>query len=193
MALVLDGGANTITNLVINSANITDGSIVNADINASAAIASSKIAGGLGKILQVVSVTKTDTQSFLSTSFADISGLSASITLSNSSNKVFILANIYTSKGSVAEIINFVRDSTNIAQPSGSATREATLFGYNSNTLNMQTQSMSFLDTPGDTNAHTYKLQLKGTNTNAYIYVNRYFGSNDYYGISTLTLMEVAA
>ena len=55
MALVLDGGANTITNLVINSANITDGSIVNADINASAAIASSKIAGGLGKILQVVS------------------------------------------------------------------------------------------------------------------------------------------
>ena len=146
-----------------------------------------------GKILQVVSVTKTDTQSFLSTSFADISGLSASITLSNSSNKVFILTNIYISKGSVAESLNFVRDSTNIAQPSGSATNQATMFGYNASTLNMQQRSMSFLDTPGDTNAHTYKIQLKGSNANAYIYVNRYYGSNDYYGISTLTLMEVAA
>ena len=152
------------------------------------------LASGVGgKILQVVSATKADTQSFNSESFADITGLSATITLSSSSNKVFIMANLYTSKGSVAEIINFVRDSTNIAQPSGTATREATMFGYNANTLNMQQQSMSFLDTVGDTNAHTYKLQLKCTNTNNAVYVNRYYGSNDYYGISTLTLMEVAA
>ena len=45
MALVLNGSTDTITGLQINSANIVDGSIVNADINASAAIASSKISG----------------------------------------------------------------------------------------------------------------------------------------------------
>ena len=45
MALVLNGSNDTITGLQINSSNIVDGSIVNADINASAAIASSKISG----------------------------------------------------------------------------------------------------------------------------------------------------
>ena len=45
MALVLNGSNDTITGLQINSANIVDGSIVNADINASAAIASTKISG----------------------------------------------------------------------------------------------------------------------------------------------------
>ena len=49
MALVLNGSNDTITGLQINSANIVDGSIVNADINASAAIASTKISGSLGK------------------------------------------------------------------------------------------------------------------------------------------------
>ena len=45
MALVLNGSTDTITGLQINSANIVDGSIVNADINASAAIASTKLSG----------------------------------------------------------------------------------------------------------------------------------------------------
>ena len=49
---------------------------------------------------------------------------------------------------------------------------------------------MSFLDTPGDTNAHTYKIQICGSNAGT-IWVNRYNSSDDYYGISTLTLMEV--
>ena len=45
MALVLNGSNDTITGLQINSANIVDGSIVNADINSSAAIASTKLSG----------------------------------------------------------------------------------------------------------------------------------------------------
>ena len=46
--------------------------------------------GGVGKILQVVSTTKTDTASTSSTSYAAISGLSASITPSSSSNKILV-------------------------------------------------------------------------------------------------------
>ena len=45
MALVLNGSNDTITGLQINSANIVNGSIVNDDINASAAIASTKLSG----------------------------------------------------------------------------------------------------------------------------------------------------
>ena len=53
MALTFDGSTNTISGLVINSANITDGSIVNADISASAAIASTKLSGVTSGITEV--------------------------------------------------------------------------------------------------------------------------------------------
>ena len=54
--------------------------------------------------------------------------------------------------------------------------------------------TMTFLDSPSTTSATTYKLQLKqdgSAGTPAYI--NRYHGSDNYHGISTFTLMEVAA
>tara|TARA_R100000781_G_scaffold15364_1_gene12692 strand:+ start:934 stop:1551 length:618 start_codon:yes stop_codon:yes gene_type:complete len=53
MALTFDGSTNTISGLVINSTNITDGSIVNADISASAAIASTKLSGLTSGITEV--------------------------------------------------------------------------------------------------------------------------------------------
>ena len=43
-----------------------------------------------GKVLQVVSTTKTDTFTTSSTSFVDITGLSVSITPSSTSNKIKI-------------------------------------------------------------------------------------------------------
>ena len=60
MALILDGSNDTITGLQINSANIVDGSIVNADIND---LAASKLTGALPAI-----------------SGANLTGLSAGIT-----------------------------------------------------------------------------------------------------------------
>ena len=44
-----------------------------------------------GKVLQVVSTTKTDTTSTSSSSYVDISGMSLSITPASSSNKIFAL------------------------------------------------------------------------------------------------------
>ena len=75
----------------IQSLGITDGTIVNADINASAAIAGTKLSGA-GKVLQVVSTTKTDTATTSSTSYSDISGLNLTITPSSASNKILIIA-----------------------------------------------------------------------------------------------------
>jgi hypothetical protein len=75
----------------IQSLGITDGTIVNADINASAAIAGTKLTG-VGKVLQVITATDATSRSSSSTSFATASNtLSVSITPSSASNKIFII------------------------------------------------------------------------------------------------------
>ncbi len=59
MAITISGNGITsseIASNTITSGNIADGTITNADINASAAIAGSKLSGA-GKVLQVVSKT----------------------------------------------------------------------------------------------------------------------------------------
>jgi hypothetical protein len=45
-----------------------------------------------GKVLQVVSTTKTDTFTTTSTSFTDITGMSVSITPSSASNKILVFS-----------------------------------------------------------------------------------------------------
>ena len=57
----------------------------------------------------------------------------------------------------------------------------------------MQARTMNFLDSPATTSATTYKVQVGGDGTASTIHVNRYFSSDNYRGISTLTLYEVTA
>ena len=151
---------------------------------------------GFGKILQVVQTVKTDTFSYNATAFTDITGLSATITPSSSSNKILVDCRLYlsagTGGGTSAAKLNFVRGSTNIGQPSGSTSHMATFYSWGSNNY-MEAHSMNFLDSPATTSATTYKIQIGADGTAATLYVNRYYSSNNYHGISTLTLMEVAA
>ena len=90
--------------------------------------------GSNGGIIQVVQTVKTDTFSHNSTSFADLTGLSATITPSSSSNKILCDMRIYisagTSNGTSTAIFNLVRGSTNIAQPAGSNVHNATLHNW---------------------------------------------------------------
>ena len=153
--------------------------------------------GATGKILQVVQTVKTDAFSYNSTSFGDITGLTATITPSSNSNKILVSTNMYfsigTGSGTTTIMCNLVRGSTNIAQPNhGSANHQASLFSWSSGAY-MQQRAVEFLDSPATTSATTYKVQIKGDNTAATIYLNRYYSSNNYRGISTITLMEVAA
>jgi len=76
----------------IQSLGITDGTIVNADINASAAIAGTKLSGA-GKVLQVVTTANGTGFSTSSTSYQD--AISASITPSSASNKILIFCNSF--------------------------------------------------------------------------------------------------
>ena len=72
---------------------------------------------GGGKILQVVQTAKTDVTSFTSNSsstFADITGMSASITPSSSSSKILVsfVINVSTSTSDRNNSIKLLRDST---------------------------------------------------------------------------------
>jgi len=90
MALVLNGSNDTITGLQINSANIVNGSIVNADINASAAISGDKLSAG--NIVQYVSAPASDINNRHSESLGNMesTGNHVDITPTNASNLIII-------------------------------------------------------------------------------------------------------
>ena len=190
-------GNNTVT--LPNSAGtllLTDGSAASLTQIPAANIVGVATAGFGNGILQVVQTVKTDTFSRNATAFADITGLSASITPTFNNSKILVDVRIYLSAGhsngtSTAKL-NIVRGSTDIGQPSGDVNHEATIHNWSSASY-MQVATMNFLDEPATTSATTYKIQLGSDGTAATLYVNRYYGADNYHGISTITLMEVAA
>lgn len=204
MALVLNGSNDTITGLQINSANIVDGSIVNADINSSAAIASSKISGGVGKVLQVVSTTYTGQTTFNSEAGAIVSGMTRTIQPTAASSKILIAVdiNFTVSSANYTSWINLRRGGSVITGAQG------TNMNTNQN-ASFKTQRCSgsdvpealagtYLDTPsytlGDTLTYQVYFHQEGGST---AYIN-FFGGNNavaYFTrfVSTQTLFEVAA
>ena len=157
--------------------------------------------GGGGGIIQIVQDVLDNPVSITSqagdgTTFTD-TGLSATITPTSTSSKVFILATIHHASQAATNTarFNIVRGSTNIAQPaSGGSGYNATTVNY-LNTISMVTTPINFLDSPSTTSATTYKIQL-GFDPPSYAivhYLNRYHGVDQYRTISTLTLMEVSA
>ena len=163
----------------IQSLGITDGTIVNADINASAAIAGTKLSGA-GKVLQVVTATDQTSRNTSSTSFVTASNtLSVAITPSSASNKVFIIAQFSSGQGASAETIYTIfRGATNIGNSNNGFARLSTGTG------GMAT--IAYLDSPSTTSSTTYQVQLRlnGTDTNTLNW-NSCLGS--------ITVMEIAA
>ena len=153
-----------------------------------------------GNILQVVSTTKTDSFSATSTSTAaDITGLSVTITPSSSSNKVFVMYSVHVAAAGNygGQVILLVRDSTNLALATDVGSRSAGTSLVKGNETYGNCVSQHFLDSPSTTSATTYKLQHKDASTNNTIYINRTgTDSNDagYQRVtSSITAMEIAA
>ena len=159
----------------------------------------------VGKILQVVSTTKTDSFGTSSTSYIDITGFSASITPSSSSSKVYVIVHVNSAATTRYASFRLVRGSTNIAIGTDiTGSQEAVTFTAGSNTSNsydnliLRNQSMAILDTPSTTSATTYKLQGRINYGAGDLYVNRqpYTDTTSSYVVraaSTLTLYEVSA
>jgi len=186
----------------IQSLGITDGTIVAADI-ASGAITSAKLASGVGgKVLQVVSTTKTDTFSAnaASPSFTDVTGLSVSITPSSASNKILVLASYNLSANSNDfQYSRLVRDSTAVFIGDASTSRvlASNMSQENSNNTGVSASiNVMFLDSPSTTSSTTYKIQACTTGTT--VYVNRSGRDSastvsDGRFASSITVMEIAA
>jgi hypothetical protein len=156
--------------------------------NGNSATASGLGIGGVGKIGQIVTATTSTEVSNTSTSYADV-GLSASITPTSTSSKVFVIVSSSlagtTGSGSnnLLSLIQLVRGSTSIAEYLGTRIDGVT---------NMQSGgacSYTDLDSPSTTSATTYKVQQKLSTsgdgrTSFFSFNNR---------LSTITLMEVLA
>ena len=165
-------------------------------------------AAGGGKVLQVLSTTKTDTWSSTSyndSTFGDITGLSTTLTPASGS-KVLISGVVYCSQTQTNRQTNIivVRDSTTLAVGDANSSSPRAMAGvmtvgdYDSTTRAI---TFNYLDTSvgGDgSTAITYKIQIAGQTSGSTTYVNRAWqiGSGDAAQAvltSTITVMEIGA
>ena len=160
--------------------------------------------GDTGKILQVVQAVKTDTASSNTATFADLSGLSVSITPASTSNKILVSCNIHVSgRQDSFQAFKVFRDSTAIGLgTAGSNSQTNASFGTQAiNTgsaqYGLRTGNFEFLDTPSSTSALTYKIQWASVYQSYTSYINRPYSVNNQtfniYASSSITVYEVAA
>jgi hypothetical protein len=159
-----------------------------------------------GSVLQVVSTTKTDTGSFASAStnnYADIPGMSVTITPTSATSKVLVMYTVAVSQSTTATIhVRLLRGATSIGQGAASGNRLGDSLVWRPNdtqyAFDIAPLSSSFLDSPNTTSATTYKLiGTLGSTYNGTFYINRAKADDnfDYVGrtASTITVMEIAA
>ena len=154
-----------------------------------------------GSVLQVVSTTKTDTFSTTSTSYTDVTGLSASITPRSTGSKVYVIVSAvigFNHPTSDRGFLSIFRGATNLSNPTSPGSRTPALAGFDSSIVSngVENISVSFLDTPSTTASTTYSVKVNTSNASDTVYVNRSADDGDSSsrprGVSTITLIEVA-
>ena len=156
-----------------------------------------------GSVIQVVSATKSDTQSTSLQAWVDVTGLSVSITPSSASNKIMVIVNVQGSGTNRYTAIRVVRNGTAVGVGDTAGSRSSVLSGFGldpdaatSYIFTLYNAHGSFLDAPSSTSAQTYKVQFGSTNSAVASYINRTENDSDAIwalrGISTLTVMEIA-
>ena len=203
--VVTTTGTQTLTNKNIVASQLT-GTVATSNLGTGTADATTFLRGdqtyaeaGGGLVLQVVQGVKSDT--FTSTAFntwTAITGLSASITPSSASSKIFVLSNVNGFAGNNSHI-RLYRDSIGIfdGDPPVAARIEATAGsmrngGDNNSIIN---NAISYIDSPATTSAITYSIKFWLHNSQTF-YINR--SANDTNAsytartASNIILMEVA-
>ena len=156
---------------------------------------------GGGKMLQVVSTTKTDTFTTSTTgSWVDITGLSVAVTPSATSSKILVLYSVLGELGSAAYSfgLRMVRGSTGINVGGAASSRTQASGAIDSygatGSISYRSHSDVFLDSPSTTSATTYKIQGLGS---AAWYVNRNSTDGDASSsmrtTSSITVIEIGA
>ena len=201
MPVSINGNTGVVTGLAVGG--LPDGT-VDADTLASNAVTAGKLASGVGgKILQVVQAVHTAEVSTTGITFVD-TGLSASITPSSNSSKILVMVTqrffIQRSTDQARGGFRLLRGSSVIMQgPNTQNGQEPGGEGQSTN-LGGSTQvagafNCTFLDSPSTTSSTTYKTQFANNQSSASptIFVNSLNNNSGEDGVSTMTLMEVAA
>ena len=137
--------------------------------------------GGGGGIIQIVQTVKQDQFTTSSTSYVDVTGMSATITPKFSTSKILVM--LMTTVQQNGSRTRFdIHNSTSGGRISGSTNG---MQGAEGTSVNLPCH-MSFLHSPATTSATTYKLQMLNTGGST-----SYFNASTHTG--TMTLMEVSA
>jgi len=156
-----------------------------------------------GSVLQVVSATKSDTQSTSLQAWVDVTGLSVSITPTSVSSEILVIVNVQGTGTNRYNAIRVVRNGVAVGVGNTADSRTSVLSGFGldpdagtSYVYVLYNASGSFLDNPASTSSQTYKVQFGSTNSAVATYINRSEADGNeawaHRGISTITVMEIA-
>lgn len=151
-----------------------------------------------GKILQVVSTTdKAQGFSTTSTSPVEYAGLNTTITPASSSNKILIMVSIsFGASGTTDGQYGFrLYDGSSVitdAYNTNASSDGQSAFLSLDNQFDFIQTNFTYLYSPNTTSATTIKVYVTG-DTSRTVYINRWGTSASKGGVSTMTLMEVAA
>jgi len=158
-------------------------------------------AGGGGKILQVVSTTKTDTfsASITAGSSSAVTGLTVNIAPSSTSNKVLIqvmLSGAVSVSDRAGVILTRGGSAISGAIAGAAGSRARVTGGITDREFDPNTSTFVYLDSPASTSTLTYGVSLQSVATRTH-YVNRGQDDTDstdrFRAVSTITVMEVSA
>ena len=153
-----------------------------------------------GKVLQVVSTTKTDTfTGALGDTWYTVTGLSASITPSSTSSKILISGHVMgSSQDADAKKRFYVKiqkggSDIAIGDAAGSRLRVHNS-SFSDDGANNATVPINFLDSPSSTSSLSYTIQVRDDTSGVRVNAAPADNDNDTYprATSTITLMEIA-
>ena len=150
--------------------------------------------GGIVQVIQTIKKDQFETSQSVGSGYADITGLSATITPKFSTSKIMVEAHIYNSNNNAVNFFRVLRGSTFIEQPSGTSSGGANYNAHGFSYFDHQFQDtcvIKILDSPATTSATTYKIQTACTSN--VVTINQFFNTSNYFGITTLQLYEVSA
>jgi hypothetical protein len=157
-------------------------------------------AGNEGIGSNVVTATKVDTQSTTSTSYADVSGLSVTITPSSATSKVLVIATVMVGTSTAFTPMLTLADGSdnNLIVPTSPGSRLGAFYMWYANAgTNMKPAAFSLLHSPNTALAFTYKVRFRTANAGNAAFINRSStdtDNNEYArGVSTITAIEVSA
>ena len=152
-----------------------------------------------GKLLQVVSTTKTDTFSTTSGSFTGITGLTASITPTSASSTILVVASVQIAgiNGTNRVGVRLVRGATAIAVGDAASSRtRASAAGFSAVSDDIESVAITTLDSPATTSATTYAIDMMQVGGGT-VYCNRSHTDSDssttFRTASTITVYEIGA